>query len=89
MPVIIEGGFSNNALYTRLIASLAPESPVMLTGLKEASAFGAALLGLAAHEGMSPHQLAERFTLTTTRVPPFELPNLQAYVETFERQTQG
>mgnify|MGYP001167426369 FL=1 len=89
MPVIIEGGFSHNALYTRLIASLAPESPVMLTGLKEASAFGAALLGLAAHEGVSPHRLAERFTLTTTRVPPFELPNLRAYVETFERRTQG
>jgi sugar (pentulose or hexulose) kinase len=83
--VFIEGGFSHNALYAQLIAALFPESPVMLTDLNEATALGAAMLGLAAHEGLEPHRLSERFSMTASRVMPINLPGLNAYAEAFER----
>jgi L-fuculokinase len=86
MPVFIEGGFSHNTLYTQLISDLFPGSPVMLTDLNEASALGTAMLGLAACEGLSPYELAGRFSMGTSRVMPLMLKGLNAYAEEFERQ---
>jgi sugar (pentulose or hexulose) kinase len=83
----IEGGFSHNALYTHLIAALFPESPVMRTDLNEATALGAAILGLAAHEGVSPPLLAGRFSMHPDRIPATPFAGLKAYVEAFERCT--
>lgn len=87
MPVFIEGGFSHNELYTTLIASLYPDAAVALTNLNEASAFGAALLGLSALEGVHPRELAGRFTIATTRVTPLPLTDLPAYAADWERRT--
>jgi hypothetical protein len=86
MTAFIEGGFSHDSLYTHLIAALFPESSIMLTDLNEASALGAAMLGLAAVEGLSPQQLGDHFAMTTTRIAPYRFVGLQEYVEAFERQ---
>ncbi len=82
---IIAGGFSNNTLFTHLIAALFPESPVICTDLNEASALGAAILGLAAHEGVSPKTLAGRFRTHPERIQATPFTGLETYVETFER----
>ena len=84
MPVFIEGGFSRNEIYTNLIASLYPDAKVAITNLKEASAFGAALLGLSALEGIHPAKLEGRFNIATTRIAPLPLAGLSAYTEAFE-----
>ena len=81
----IEGGFSHNTLYTHLIASLFPGSPVMRTDLNEATALGAAILGLAAHEGVSPRLLAGRFGMHPEPIPATPFTGLEDYVATFER----
>jgi sugar (pentulose or hexulose) kinase len=87
MPVFIEGGFSHNDIYSTLIASLYPDAAVALTNLNEASAFGAALLGLSALLGVQPAELKGRFTIATTRLAPLPLVGLNAYTEAWERQT--
>ena len=84
MPVFIEGGFSRNEIYTNLIASLYPDAKVAITNLKEASAFGAALLGLSALEGIHPAKLEGRFNIATTRIAPLPLAGLSAYTKAFE-----
>jgi L-fuculokinase len=87
MPVFIEGGFSHNEIYSTLIASLYPDAAVALTNLKEASAFGAALLGLSALTGVHPSKLEKSFTIATTRLAPLPLAGLNDYAEAWERQT--
>jgi len=85
---IIAGGFSHNTLFTRLIAALFPESPVICTDLNEATALGAAILGLAAHEGVSPKMLAERFSSHPEQIPVTPFTGLEEYVAAFERHME-
>jgi sugar (pentulose or hexulose) kinase len=85
MPVFIEGGFSRNEVYTNLIASLYPLAQVVLTNLKEASAFGAALLALSALEGVHPEKLRDRFAIETNHIAPLTLKGLHGYGEAFGR----
>ncbi len=82
---IIAGGFSHNTLFTHLIASMFPDAPVICTDLNEASALGAAILGLAALEGVSPKMLAGRFSTHPERIPATPFAGLEDYVATFER----
>jgi hypothetical protein len=47
------------------------------------------MLGLAANEGLEPHQLSGRFSMATTRIIPLELRGLNAYAEAFERNIRN
>jgi len=50
LPVFTEGGFTKNEGYNALMASFFPDSDFYLTDLKEATAYGAAMLGKVAVE---------------------------------------
>jgi len=68
----IEGGFASNALYCRLVATLCPNFDWMLTSMKEGTAFGAALCGWAAAEGVDPRKLAMRYSISTRNVTGYD-----------------
>ncbi len=86
--IFIEGGFRNNAPYCSLLAALMPESEVYLSNLAEATAFGAAILGVCAVEGVEPAAVAGRFAIETQPVPAVSIPDLEAYREDFVRFAQ-
>lgn len=85
VTVYTEGGFRNNRDYNALLATLAPEATFRLSGMPEATSFGAALLGWAALEARRPADLADRFDLEVDKVSAVELPGLEAYVAAFHR----
>lgn len=74
-----EGGFRKNDFYNKLLTSLFPGKSLALTNLEEATAFGAAMLGLCALEKITPDALAPRFTIETQAVLPVNLPDMPAY----------
>jgi sugar (pentulose or hexulose) kinase len=78
--VFVEGGFRHNVPYTRLLAALLGTSTnVYLSGLAEATSFGAAILGVCAVEGCEPAALASRFTIDTTPVAAARVEGLAGY----------
>ncbi len=85
VTVYTEGGFRNNRDYNALLATLAPESSFRLSGMPEATSFGAAVLGWAAAEGLDVTELASRFDLIDEPVGTIEVPGLDAYVQAFWR----
>jgi sugar (pentulose or hexulose) kinase len=89
MTIFIEGGFSRNEFYTSLMASLYPNVQFAITDLREASAFGAALLALSALDGVHPKMLRDRFTIETTRLMPLEFAGLGEYEKDFEKHLGG
>ncbi len=85
VTVYTEGGFRNNRDYNALLATLAPESSFRLSGMPEATSFGAALLGWAAADGRDLMDLGSAFALEEERVGGFEIPGLGAYLDAFWR----
>ncbi len=85
VTVYTEGGFRNNRDYNALLATLAPGAAFRLSGMPEATSFGAALLGWAALESTRPVDLADRFELDVETVSAVEIPGLEAYVAAFHR----
>lgn len=85
VTVYTEGGFRSNRDYNALLATLAPESVFKLSGIAEATSFGAALLGRAALEGRPSAELGRHFEIEEERVTGIEVPGLKAYVEGFWR----
>lgn len=85
VTVYTEGGFRNNRDYNALLATLAPRASFRLSGMPEATSFGAALLGWAALESKRPADLADRFELDVENVSAVEIPGLDAYVAAFHR----
>lgn len=83
--IYIEGGFRKNAVYTALLASMFPGSPVKLSGLEEATAFGGALLGKSALEGKSPMELGDAFSIEQQTVAGHGLDGLDGYIDEFMR----
>ncbi len=83
VKVYTEGGFRNNRDYNALLAGLFPESRFSLTGMEEATAFGAALLGRAASSGVSVRNLASTFSISIEPVEPVAVPGLQEYAQAF------
>ncbi|TVQ23478.1 MAG: carbohydrate kinase [Spirochaetaceae bacterium] len=81
--VYTEGGFRNNADYNALLAALVPDSRFLLSGMPEATSFGAALIGRAALEGVDLSTLAGRFDLQQDSVPQSDLPGIDAYASAF------
>jgi hypothetical protein len=68
-----------------LLSALAPQATFRLSGMPEATSFGAALLGWSALEERTPAELRDRFDLTEEPVATVELPGLEAYVAAFWR----
>jgi sugar (pentulose or hexulose) kinase len=87
MALYTEGGFRHNRDYNVLLASFFPENPVYLTGIEEATAFGAAITGLASLEGKDPVAYADRFEIETFEVKPEDLSGLDEYEAAFRALT--
>jgi sugar (pentulose or hexulose) kinase len=86
MALFIEGGFRKDEAYRSLLAALYPESRVALTGMKEATAVGAAMLGKIAVEGIDPAELDRYFDIEFNTVDAPRLDGLQEYTEAFLRR---
>lgn len=82
----VEGGFRRNESYNALLAAMAAGSRVSLTSMKEATAFGTAITGKVAKEGLEPAQVAELFDIEHSPVAPRDLPGLAGYREEFARR---
>lgn len=81
--VYTEGGFRGNEDYNRLLATLHPGCSFRLSGMPEATSFGAALLGWAALEELPVTAMADRFELTEEPVQPMDLPGIEEYAAAF------
>jgi L-fuculokinase len=88
MPIYIEGGFRKNAAYQALLAALFPHSPIYLTDMKEATAFGSALLARAAVEGCALADLRTDFKIDATPVNLPTLSNAQTYRQAYAKQAR-
>lgn len=81
--VYTEGGFRNNRDYNALLTTLFPETQFALTGMEEATAFGAALIGRAAMLGIPVRSLADTFEIQTEPVRPIDIPGVREYAQAF------
>jgi hypothetical protein len=86
VTVYTEGGFRNNEDYNILLSALVPKATFVLSGMPEATSFGAALVGWSAVEGNSLPELAPRFTLEQEAVREVELPGIAEYQKSFMDQ---
>jgi len=86
--VYTEGGFRNNDDYNRILATLHPNCSFRLSGMPEATSFGAALLGWSALEDVPVSSMADRFELTEEAVQVVELPGIEEYAATFYQQLE-
>lgn len=86
IPVYTEGGFRNNYDYNVLLASLFPESPWHTTDIAEATAFGAAIVGKVAHEGIEPADTGSLFEIGEKTFPPMDLGDLEGYAASLIRR---
>jgi len=83
MPLFVEGGFRKNEVYTAVLAALYPKSNLSLTNMEEATAFGTALVGKAALDGVDPKVLSGLFTIEKRPVTTRVLPELSDYQNAF------
>jgi sugar (pentulose or hexulose) kinase len=83
LPIFTEGGFSNNEAYNILLGCFYPDSDIFLTNLKEATAFGAALVGKAAFEHMHPNQYKNLLEIEKIPVNKIKLNGLEEYTNKF------
>ncbi len=81
--VAVEGGFVANATYCRLLAALMPEAKVCISNLREAAAYGAAMLGICAVEGKTPLEIADRVRIGLKPVEPLRAAGLDEYEKRF------
>lgn len=84
--VFTEGGFRKNTTYNPLLAALYPKATMALTGLEEATAFGAALLAKAALDKGTPMDTAGLFDIETIDVPRPDIPGIDEYAAEFRRR---
>ncbi|MFP4113095.1 MAG: FGGY-family carbohydrate kinase [Spirochaetota bacterium] len=89
VTVYTEGGFRSNHDYNALLATLLPDVRFRLSGMPEATSFGAALLGWAVFEGVPVAGLGDRFDLVEEPVGAVELPGLDEYVSAFRRRLEA
>jgi hypothetical protein len=79
--VYTEGGFRNNGDYNSILATLCPEASFALSGMDEATSFGAALLGWATLDDRPLHDLADTIDLVREPVQRIDLPGLERYAD--------
>ncbi len=83
--IFIEGGFRNNLPYLKFLGALFPKATISLTEMKEATAFGAAILAKAALDKVEPKFIAENFSIETNMVDSQEINGVVEYVREFDR----
>lgn len=83
VTVYTEGAFRGNRDYNAILATLCPSASFYLSGMPEATSFGAALLGWAALEDQPVQSLTNRFELEQEAVETASLPGLDGYAEAF------
>ncbi len=83
MPVYVEGKFRQSTAYTTLVASLFPKNPLYITGIAEATSFGAALLAWAAVNKVELSSMRSLARFETLPVMPVKLEGLERYSLTF------
>ena len=79
VPIYTEGGFRNNLDYNALLSALLPDNRLYLTGMAEATSFGAALTARAMLDGVEPTALGELFEIETFPIKAEEFAGLDAY----------
>jgi len=85
MTIYIEGGFRHNQGYQAVLSALMPTVNLVISNLKEATAFGTGLLALAALRGCQLNQLSDSVQIETKPVPPASFAGLEAYRQRFEQ----
>lgn len=83
MAIYTEGGFRHNLDYNILVAAFLDGNPVYLTGIEEATSFGAAITALAARDGEEPAAYAGLFEIETFPVKSEAFRGLDAYEAAF------
>ena len=83
LPIYTEGGFSNNEAYNILAGGFYPDSDVFLTNLKEATSFGAALMGKAAVEEKHPKEFRDLLEINKIPVKKHIFEGLEEYTKEF------
>ena len=83
LPIYTEGGFSNNEAYNILVGGFYPDSDVFLTNLKEATSFGAALMGKAAIEKKHPKDFKDLLEIEKIPVKKYKFEGLGEYTKEF------
>ena len=83
LPVFTEGGFRKNTTYNALLSSLYPHSEFYLSGMDEASAFGAAILGKAALAKVTPMELKSMISIDKVAVPKANISGFDDYMKTW------
>ena len=84
MDLYVEGGFRNNFDYITMLSALYPKSRVMLTDLREATSFGAAILGLAGIKGKCPENYSDCIELKSHLIRKRIFPDMIKYKQSFE-----
>ncbi|MFP4407346.1 MAG: FGGY-family carbohydrate kinase [Spirochaetaceae bacterium] len=84
--IYTEGGFRNNPDYNALLTAFFPESPVYLTGMENATSFGAALIAKSAQEERAVESMGDLFSIETQEVRKVAFENLDAYFSAFMEQ---
>ncbi len=82
-PIYIEGGFRKNTGYTALLSALFPENSITLTSMKEATSFGAAMLGKSAIEQISLAKMGEKVSIAFVSVEKYPFTHLDDFREAF------
>jgi sugar (pentulose or hexulose) kinase len=83
LPVFTEGGFTKNDGYNSLMASFFPNSGFYLTNLKEATAYGAAMLGKAAVEQITLYDMKDFVHIEKRKVKSAKLNGITNYYKHF------
>ncbi|ARN57846.1 FGGY-family carbohydrate kinase [Sedimentisphaera salicampi] len=83
--IYVEGGFAENISYLTLLQRLLPSSEVYTTSMPQASSTGAAILALAAIEGIAPDELDININFQTRRVPQDDKLYLEGYLQKYLR----
>jgi len=81
--IFVEGGFRHNQPYLTLLKALYPASRVCTTEIKEATALGSAICGLALLKGTTPDQLTETVEIGAIDVPDTPAIDIKAYMDKF------
>jgi len=89
MPIYVEGGFRKNLDYQALLAAFFPSSAIVLTDMKEATAFGSALLGLAAMTGRALEDLGDVFEIVGEPAGVATLAGVEAYRQAYIERVEA
>ena len=89
MTIFVEGGFRKNRTYCQVLAQCFPHSKIALTNMPEATATGAAILAIAAHEQCEPYDLQSRFVIEEIVIERDELPSIEAYKQRYHELAIG